>query len=572
MTTPTLPQESDNLDARSSELDAARDLYKYKRDYKDTTFSDEVVKGEGFSATYMADIGVSMSKLLANRGAVGSKLGYDPNADGKTDGKERLEIVRAGLKNEFPSLDINSIAEYEALHAAVDLPRSAQHWRKDWYFAWQRLAGGYPMQLSRVRALPDNLPLTDEILRRSTTPTDTVQSAIEEGRLYVADYAILDGLEMGVIDGREKYLWAPIAVYAVVPNQIDVRAGFVSVAVQCNQTAGPDNRLWTPRDGMGWEMAKLVVQTADAHVREVGAHTGLCHVIMEAVLIFGHHNLSKQHPVLRLLEPHLEWTQPTNEVMLNTFVGPQGNMQAYQSPSNNGCWELIDRTLKGVDIGNSHLEADLAARGVDDDDLLPWYPYRDDGRLVLRSIRQWVNSFLRVYYTSDELVRGDHELQGWIRDLADPKKGGLNGVPRVQTFEQLEKFISSLLWRASPYHSAINYSGWEFLGFVPNSPTSAFAPGPKNGGNTEADLVAMLPPLNVAIGAMEVMYQISHTQHNRLGKYPLAHFRDRRVADGLNRFESELKDASKSVKERNLERPVPYVYLDPERIAASIHV
>jgi arachidonate 15-lipoxygenase len=571
--TPTLPADDPNREARDRALAEARSRYRYDRSYQDVVLSESVAPGEGFDPGYIAMAAGLEARFLANRTALGFSLPNDEDGDGRTDLGERLRLVGAAARRKLPAHRVGGVAEFEALYPKLGLPDSARHWRKDWYFAWQRLAGGYPVALERMGERRDSLPLTDEVLRRATFDGDSVDRAIEEGRLYLCDYRDCDGLPCGVTEGYQKYLWAPLAVFAVKPGARGPRDGFVPVAIQCDQRPGPDNPLWTPQHGTAWEMAKCVVQTADAHYREIGAHTGLCHLVMEAVLLATHRELAPNHPIMVLLAPHFDQTQATNDVMRKSFIGPDGIMERSQSPTLEGAFTLIERRMSTFALSESALEADLAARGVGDAASLPWYPYRDDARLVVAATRRWVEGYLSVYYPTDEHVRRDTELADWLRALGAADAAGLRGVPAVGDRATLCELVTLLVWQATAYHSVINYTGWEFLGWHPNQPTAAYGRGPTPAGpNTEQELNAMWPPLDTAVQVQEVMYQLGHSRYNRLGEYGRSYFADERVRDPLLRFQGALGSASEQVKAANAARPLPFVYLDPATIPASIHV
>ena len=67
------------------------------------------------------------------------------------------------------------------------------------------------------------------------------------------------------------------------------------------------------------------------------------------------------------------------------------------------------------------------ARGVDDPELLPNYPYRDDALLYWDAIHRWVSSYLSLYYHSDADVQADPELAAWFDELVRPTAAGSSG-------------------------------------------------------------------------------------------------------------------------------------------------
>jgi len=123
-----------------------------------------------------------------------------------------------------------SLSDYEMLFDSIDkplmltLPR--QPWMtsddkpclQDWFFGWLQIAGFNTTQLrgvvasaipgSKAIALADlkaKLPLTDAILRGVTgDPSLTLEGAIAAHRLYVCDYAMLDGAYATPLHGEQR--------------------------------------------------------------------------------------------------------------------------------------------------------------------------------------------------------------------------------------------------------------------------------------------------------------------------------------------------------------------------------
>ncbi|NJR41781.1 MAG: hypothetical protein HC767_03085 [Akkermansiaceae bacterium] len=63
------------------------------------------------------------------------------------------------------------------------------------------------------------------------------------------------------------------------------------------------------------------------------------------------------------------------------------------------------------DLIGSNFTNDLVNRGLADNDRLPHYPFRDDGRLIWDIIEEWVVTYVKAFYNSDAEVAGDAELQ-----------------------------------------------------------------------------------------------------------------------------------------------------------------
>ncbi len=82
------------------------------------------------------------------------------------------------------------------------------------------------------------------------------------------------------------------------------------------------------------------------------------------------------------------------------------------------------------------------------------YPYRDDGLLFWNTITEFVESYLQVFYASDEDVQSDYELQAWFTEVTAPNGGRLHGLLKsgaktLTTYELLAKvtYINFVLKR-----------------------------------------------------------------------------------------------------------------------------
>ncbi|MGV2338853.1 MAG UNVERIFIED_CONTAM: hypothetical protein LVR18_34160 [Planctomycetaceae bacterium] len=76
----------------------------------------------------------------------------------------------------------------------------SREYRNDAVFAAMRTAGPNPIMLRRLREPDERLPITEQLFR-TAVPGDSLAAALAEGRLFLADYAVLDGAETGVGSG-----------------------------------------------------------------------------------------------------------------------------------------------------------------------------------------------------------------------------------------------------------------------------------------------------------------------------------------------------------------------------------
>ncbi|KST68248.1 hypothetical protein [Mastigocoleus testarum] len=197
------------------------------------------------------------------------------NANRATLGEQIQANQQTFLANpkSFDALD-----DYAAVFPVLPVPDIANNFRNDGKFAIQRLYGPNPMELTNVLALNYNLQeklgITDEIfqtvlakIRGRKQIRETLDSATEEGGLFITDYAILD-----IVNPQsDRFITAPIVLYFADRS----RDGYslIPIAIQLGQLPG-ESLLCTPLDGVDWTLAKLIAQMADFYVHAMVRHLG----------------------------------------------------------------------------------------------------------------------------------------------------------------------------------------------------------------------------------------------------------------------------------------------------------
>ena len=98
------------------------------------------------------------------------------------------------------------------------------------------------------------------------------------------------------------------------------------------------------------------------------------------------------------------------------------------------------------------------------------------------AIKKYVRGILNIYYTDDENIKLDSQVQSWIQDVKE--KGFVNaknaGIPsRIDSLDQLETVVTMVIFNISVGHAAEMNAMWDLFGNVPNSSTVLFRPMPR---------------------------------------------------------------------------------------------
>ncbi|MBH8553581.1 lipoxygenase [Nostocaceae cyanobacterium CENA357] len=489
--------------------------------------------------------------------------------------RDALNRVIALLYERQPTGHVSSLKDYEKLFPMIELPAIAQNFQEDEVFAYMRVAGYNPVMIERVNSFSDRFPVTDKHYQAVMGNDDSLTAAQEEGRLYLADYKILENAINGTYPSEQKYLYAPIALFAL-PRGSDPNRLLRPVAIQCGQTPGPDYPIVTPKSGKyAWLFAKTVVQIADANIQEAITHLARTHLFVGIFVMATSRQLPLSHPLGLLLRPHFEGTLAINDAAQRSLIAPGGGVDRLLASTIDNSRVLAVYGLQSYGFKNAMLPKQFQQRGVDDANLLPVYPYRDDALLVWDAIRQWVTGYLNLYYATDADIQKDVALQAWAAEIQAYDGGrmpdfGENGG--IQTRNYLVDAATLIIFTASAQHAAVNFPQKDLMGYAAALPLAGYSPASTLGREvTEQDYLNLLSPLNQAQRQYNLLSLLGSLYYNRLGDYPQGYFKDPLVKPLLQTFQKNLQKVEDTINKRNLHRPV-YEYLLPSKIPQSINI
>jgi arachidonate 15-lipoxygenase len=463
------------------------------------------------------------------------------------------------------------LKDYADLFRTIGLPPIASDIHNDRFFALQRLAGPNPVVIRRLSGVDERFPV-DEAIFQSVVPGDSLFAAGAEGRLFLTDYRMLDGAELGVaLDGSQKYLYAPLALFVVDRNTREL----LPVAIQCGQKPGPDNPIFTPLDGWNWLIAKTTVEIADGNLHEAVSHLGLTHLLIEPFVISTYRQLASRHPLFTLLAPHFEGTLAINDAAWRHLIANKGAVDKLLAGTIKASRSLVVSGLQSCRFNDVLLPRSLAARGVDSDEWLKVYPYRDDAQQYWAAIQKWVADYLALYYPTDADVTADRELNAWLAEIASENGGRIAGLgpSGPPTLDYLIDVVTTVIFTCSTQHAAVNFPQYEVMSYLPAMPLAGYSKAPTTKtGATREDYLNHLPPMDMAELQMELGYMLGSVYYTKLGDYPDGYFADPQVAEPLARFQTAIKRIGESIGSRNESTGVNYATLTPNGIPQSINI
>ncbi|WP_445245001.1 lipoxygenase family protein [Microcoleus sp. OTE_8_concoct_300] len=478
--------------------------------------------------------------------------------------------------------DFASLESYNSLFVDIPLPQISKRFQEDLIFAYMRVAGPNPLMLQQLSERDQPLQVTNEkyqqIIERFKF-ADSLEAALQEGRLYKADYSMLKNMAQGSFPHNvKKYPGAPLALFAVPPVNSSSRS-LIPVAIQCQQPSVSENPpVFTPLDGDNWMVAKTIVNMADSNYHELVSHLGRTHLFVEPFVLATKRKLPANHKLRILLEPHFEGTILINYGAHKSLIAPGGQVDKLLAST------IEDDQVLAIEGAKSYLHSfndvmfpkTLTSHGVSDSDQLPEYPYRDDGLLIWDAIKTWVSAYLSIYYTSDQQLLKDKDLQNWAQELVSDQGGrlknfGEDDLGGIKTLGYLIDAVSSVIFTASAQHAAVNFPQSELMSYAPAFPLALYSPAPTSS-EEQGNFMSMLPSVDRAQTQIEVLGLLGSVYYTKLGQYNKGHFKDAKVMSYLGQFQNQLRDIEVEISKKNFSRLMPYKFLLPSQIPQSINI
>lgn len=451
------------------------------------------------------------------------------------------------------------------------------NFQKDIYLGLQRVLGMNPLViegLTKENGLPENFKAQDLV---NQLTQQTYEQALEEGRLYLTDYSMLQPVADSFIEeeGYRKYVTAPVALYYRQDDGL-----LQPLGIQLYGTKPTDinsNPIYTPKDGTDWFMAKTFVQAADGTHHELWSHATRIHYVLESIIMCSHRNLHKDHPLYPLLYPHLQYTLNINSKPLFEKT-PEGKIPGFGKMfacDNDTLVEFMGKGMRTYNFKEMAFPNDIKSRNMEDEKL--YYPYREDGKLVWEAVYKFVKEYINLYYKSDQDVIADSELQGWGKEIGGSRSENnceIHGFPtQFNTIDEVIETVANVIFIITGHHSSVHFGQHQYAGFIPNMPFSVYAPASKN--FPEKDVMKLFPPfgkLSLSIGMafyQTFIFYVTDFKINRIGDYKLEMF-DGKSNDIIKNYQEDLQKISVEIDQRNQKRTFPYSLMNPKYVPNSV--
>jgi hypothetical protein len=213
----------------------------------------------------------------------------------------------------------------------------------------------------------------------------------------------------------------------------------------------------TPLDP-DWELAqRLAMGAASTHLSIV-RHFAWIHLAAGGPLaVVTRNKLLPDHPLRRLLWPHVYATQYSNDLITEDQLAPGGDFEGMFSLTHRGVCALVDASGNGFDLGTIDPDVDESSRGLGG--LIT--PSIDNRRQHHAVFLAHARRYLERYY-DDSRITGDEQLQTWWSELSRR----VPGVERVSGpavgVESVARLAAAIMQLAAVEHEILGSGMWDY--------------------------------------------------------------------------------------------------------------
>ncbi|XP_051023845.1 polyunsaturated fatty acid lipoxygenase ALOX12 [Acomys russatus] len=482
-------------------------------------------------------------------------------------------VLEMGLKRVYTLLrSWNRLEDFDQIfwgQKSALAEKVHQHWQADELFGYQFLNGANPMLLRRSTSLPSRLVLpsgTEELQAQ-------LEKELQNGSLFEADFVLLDGIAANVVRGEQQYLAAPLVML-----RLDPAGKLLPMAIQIQppSPSSPAPTLFLPSDPpLAWLLAKIWVRSSDFQLQELQFHLLNTHLVAEVIAVATMRCLPGLHPIFKLLVPHIRYTMEINTRSRTQLISDGGIFDQVVSTGGGGHVQLLTRAMAQLTYRSLCPPDDLANRGLL---RIPSALYAQDALQLWEITARYVKGMVHLFYQSDDIVRGDGELQAWCREITEVGlcRAQDRGFPvSFQSRAQLCHFLTMCVFTCTSQHAAINQGQLDWYSWVPNAPCTMRMPPPTNKEDVTMETVmGSLPDIQKSCLQMTITWHLGRLQPDMvpLGHHKEKYFSDPRTKAVLSQFQADLGDLEKEITARNEQLDLPYEYLKPSRIENSITI
>lgn len=269
-----------------------------------------------------------------------------------------------------------------------------------------------------------------------------------------------------------------------------------------------------------WVQAKHIAMCGASTQVTLVRHFNWVHLACGAHFAIATRNrLDPDHPICRLVWPHMFGTQNSNYYVSLGQMLPNGEFETIFSFTHDGMCELFSRTHNDYRISTLVPERDWEARGLEGSGLKS--PVQDNMIDIYNVMHDHTTRYINHYYPTDAALRADGQVINWLAAMDKAIPNGIQEIsgpisPAALTREGLAQLIAGLIYMAAVQHEALGSIMWNYQLWVDENPVRIY----KNGQRLPVDIYQRLlnANFNLNVRRAKLLYDFTYMGIGDQGK------------------------------------------------------
>jgi hypothetical protein len=251
-----------------------------------------------------------------------------------------------------------------------------------------------------------------------------------------------------------------------------------------------------------WPVARAIALCAlTTHCGLVRHFNGVHLTFGSALAIAARNTLPPDHPLLRLLWPHIYGTQYSNEMATLSQLDPDGDFPHVYSFTLRGLYDLFERSyarlrLSDYDPVEYAQTSGLSAAGIQ-------APSASDLGAMYALFEAHARDYLALYYASDAELARDGAVARWLDAFGAAIPNGLPAWVRPLTVASLTRLVAVLIYVEVVEHEIRGSLLWNYQLWTHAQPVRVYRDGRREPVDVYQRLVNSNMTLNVSRASLD---------------------------------------------------------------------
>lgn len=243
-----------------------------------------------------------------------------------------------------------------------------------------------------------------------------------------------------------------------------------------------------------WELAKKIVLCAiTTHVSLVRHFNGVHLAIGAKFSIATRNHLPHDHPVCRLLWPHIYGSHYSNDLVTLGQMAPKGDFPMVFSFTHAGMCDLFEQTYRRIKFEAYDPAEDASVAGGTGQKFKA--PSHENLSAIFDVFLEHTRNYLRAYYASDVELQGDKAIKSWVGELDQITPNGVPITVSNITLEGVARLTAVFIYVVVVEHELRGSFLWNYQLWTNKQPIRVY----KNGQREPVDVYQRLVNANMQL-------------------------------------------------------------------------